>query len=192
MRDRFNRDFGQSVTFELRRAPFSPSVHSNVEGRCVFLYRESRQPVVVLMALETMKGKEKTIFFSSIRSILERGKEKDGTFLRTCDSREGNRAGRERILSFFLPFFSFFLSFLFRREISSASWNIDKSVKVSLNLKSVSNQIRRCNNIQGEGRRREWQFPRRDGYKEEQYLDAGPSSRPTFLRPFVHCRCRGS
>lgn len=192
LRDRFNRDFGQSVTFELRRAPFSPSVHSNVEGRCVFLYREPRQPVVVVMALETMKGKEKTIFFSSIRSILERGKEKDGTFLRTCDSREGNRAGRERILSFFLPFFSFFLSFLFRREISSASWNIDKSVKVSLNLKSVSNQIRRCNNIQGEGRRREWQFPRRDGYKEEQYLDAGPSSRPTFLRPFVHCRCRGS
>lgn len=192
LRDRFNRDFGQSVTFELRRAPFSPSVHSNVEGRCVFLYREPRQPVVVVMALETMKGKEKTIFFSSIRSILERGKEKDGTFLRTCGSREGNRVGRERILSFSLPFFSFFLSFLFRREISSASWNIDKSVKVSLNLKSVSNQIRRCNNIQGEGRRREWQFPRRDGYKEEQYLDAGPSSRPTFLRPFVHCRCRGS
>lgn len=65
---------------------------------------------MVVMALETMKGKEKTIFFSSIRSILEREKEKDGTFLRTCGSREGNRAGRERILSFFLPFFSFFLS----------------------------------------------------------------------------------
>lgn len=60
--------------------------------------------------------------------------------------REIERIGKEWQILFFLSL-SLFLSFPFRREISSASWNVDKSVKVSLNLKSVSNQIRRCNNI---------------------------------------------
>ena len=78
-----------------------------------------------------MKGKEKTILF--FRSEYS-NKKKEMT-------RSTNEFSRKKWSKFFFfSLLSFFFSF--RREISSASWNVDKSVKVSLNLKSVSNQIR--------------------------------------------------
>ena len=56
----------------------------------------------------------------------------------------------------------------------AASRNVDKSVKVSLNLKSVSNQIDRCNNIQkkegGGGREKRGNFHDATGYKRETLL----------------------
>ena len=65
------------------------------------------------------------------------------------------------------------LFFPFRRERQraassvAASRNVDKSVKVSLNLKSVSNQIDRCNNIQRREREREGGREKRGNFHDD-------------------------
>lgn len=89
----------------------------------------------------------------------------------------------EQIFFFLAPFFLFFP---FQREISSTSWNVDKSVKVSLNLKSVSNQIRRCNNIQGvrgERERESGNFHDETVIRKNNILTRGREG-PLLSRPF--------
>lgn len=160
---RFNRDFGQSVIFELRRGP-SSSLHSFVQspsrrGGCFSIARKGKKWGSVFKSYERKRENDSFFSIERIRSMVRTNTTRDrysNSFKRKdmasftnvgiLADREIERIGKEWQILFFLSL-SLFLSFPFRREISSASWNVDKSVKVSLNLKSVSNQIRRCNNI---------------------------------------------